>query len=99
MLHTVGNKNRCTLGTLAAHIATATHVSNHVQCAMLQLSPRGDRVLVKVAEEEKQTRGGILLPVNSVKKPTSGIAPCLYPSFVEVEGHRLLIHDIKSACL
>jgi len=33
VLHTVGNKNRCTLGTLAAHIATATHVSNHVQCA------------------------------------------------------------------
>lgn len=56
-------------------------------------------MLVKVAEEEKQTRGGILLPVNSVKKPTSGIAPCLYPSFVEVEGHRLLIHDTKSACL
>ncbi|KAF5832968.1 chaperonin 10 kd subunit-domain-containing protein [Dunaliella salina] len=37
-----------------------------------KLSPRGDRVLVKVAEEEKQTRGGILLPVSAVKKPTSG---------------------------
>jgi len=30
-------------------------------------------VLVKVAEEETQTRGGILLPVNAVKKPTSGM--------------------------
>ena len=34
--------------------------------------PKGDRVLVKVAEEETKTRGGILLPVSAVKKPTSG---------------------------
>ncbi|KAG1677546.1 hypothetical protein FOA52_014444 [Chlamydomonas sp. UWO 241] len=36
------------------------------------VSPRGDRVLVKVADEETQTRGGILLPVTAQKKPTSG---------------------------
>ncbi len=45
----------------------------------LQIRPRGDRVLVKVAEEETKTRGGILLPTSAVKKPTSGAgggAPC-----------------------
>ncbi|GFH19416.1 uncharacterized protein HaLaN_16361 [Haematococcus lacustris] len=36
------------------------------------VSPRGDRLLVKVAEEETKTRGGILLPSSAVKKPTSG---------------------------
>jgi co-chaperonin GroES (HSP10) len=29
-------------------------------------------VLVKVAQEETKTRGGILLPVSAIKKPTSG---------------------------
>mmetsp|Transcript_25286 Transcript_25286/g.54952 ORF Transcript_25286/g.54952 Transcript_25286/m.54952 type:complete len:242 (+) Transcript_25286:107-832(+) len=37
-----------------------------------QIHPRGDRVLVKVAQEEVKTRGGILLPPSAVKKPTSG---------------------------
>lgn len=37
-----------------------------------KISPRGDRVLVKVAEEETKTRGGILLPTSAIKKPTSG---------------------------
>lgn len=36
------------------------------------ISPRGDRVLVKVAAEETKTRGGILLPTSAIKKPTSG---------------------------
>jgi len=36
------------------------------------MQPKGDRVLVKVAEEETKTRGGILLPVSAIKKPTSG---------------------------
>ena len=37
-----------------------------------QIDPRGDRVLVKVGEEETKTRGGILLPTSAIKKPTSG---------------------------
>ncbi len=40
----------------------------------LQISPRGDRVLVKVGQEETKTRGGILLPTSAIKKPTSGTA-------------------------
>jgi co-chaperonin GroES (HSP10) len=41
---------------------------NHLQ----QIIPKGDRVLVKVAEQEQKTRGGILLPVSAQKRPTSG---------------------------
>ncbi|MEW5309153.1 MAG: hypothetical protein WDW38_001059 [Sanguina aurantia] len=37
-----------------------------------QVTPKGTRVLVKVAAEETQTRGGILLPASAIKKPTSG---------------------------
>ena len=41
-------------------------------CVLVQVEPKGDRVLVKVAQEEVKTRGGILLPPNAIKKPTSG---------------------------
>jgi len=34
--------------------------------------PKGDRVLVKIAEQEVKTRGGILLPTSAQKRPTSG---------------------------
>lgn len=37
-----------------------------------QVAPKGDRVLVKVAEQETKTRGGILLPAAAQKRPTSG---------------------------
>lgn len=37
-----------------------------------QVEPKGDRVLVKVAEMETKTRGGILLPAAAQKRPTSG---------------------------
>lgn len=48
----------------------------HAHCSLPQVSPRGDRVLVKVGAEETKTRGGILLPVSAVKKPTSGTSCC-----------------------
>jgi chaperonin GroES len=34
--------------------------------------PKGDRVLVKVAQQEEKTKGGILLPISAQKRPTSG---------------------------
>ena len=37
-----------------------------------QIIPKGDRVLVKVGEQEEKTRGGILLPASAQKRPTSG---------------------------
>ena len=38
----------------------------------LQIEPKGPRIVVKVAELEKKTLAGILLPDSSQKKPTSG---------------------------
>ncbi|KAG2451531.1 hypothetical protein HYH02_004129 [Chlamydomonas schloesseri] len=43
-----------------------------VPAPFTKVAPKGDRVLVKVAEEEVKTRGGILLPPSAIKKPTSG---------------------------
>jgi chaperonin GroES len=40
---------------------------------LLQVEPKGDRVLVKIAEQEQKTRGGILLPVSAQSRPTSGV--------------------------
>lgn len=37
-----------------------------------KIEPKGERVLVKVAEQEQKTKGGILLPVSAQKRPTSG---------------------------
>lgn len=36
---------------------------------------RGENILVKVAEAEKQTKGGVLLPGQAQRKPTSGVIP------------------------
>lgn len=36
------------------------------------VSPVGDRVLVKVDNEEATSSGGILLPTSAQKKPTQG---------------------------
>ena len=40
--------------------------------APLQVIPKGDLVLAKVAEMEEKTSGGILLPSSAQKRPTSG---------------------------
>ena len=37
-----------------------------------QITPVGDRVCVKVAKAETKTAGGILLPTDAQRKPTSG---------------------------
>jgi co-chaperonin GroES (HSP10) len=39
-----------------------------------QVEPKGDLVLVEVAEAEAKTTGGVLLPTAAQKKPTSGAA-------------------------
>ncbi|EFJ50536.1 hypothetical protein VOLCADRAFT_80038 [Volvox carteri f. nagariensis] len=43
-----------------------------VPAPFTKVTAKGDRVLVRVAEEEVKTRGGILLPPSAIKKPTSG---------------------------
>ena len=38
----------------------------------MQVTPKGRKLLAKVAELEDKTTGGILLPTSSQKRPTSG---------------------------
>lgn len=39
----------------------------------LQVKPTGDLVLCKVAEAEQKTTGGIMLPTQAQRRPTSGM--------------------------
>ena len=57
----------------------------------MQVVPKGDLVLAKVAEAEDKTLGGVLLPDSAQKKPTSGASIVLAsacrkgPAFQDVE--------------
>ena len=51
------------LTAIPSHYRTALHV---------QVTPKGRKLLAKVAELEEKTTGGILLPTSSQKRPTSG---------------------------
>lgn len=53
----------------------------------MQVSPKGDLVLCKVAEAEEQTTGGLLLPSSAQSKPTSGKYPC-DPQLIPLSAHR-----------
>ncbi len=44
----------------------------HENLLYVQLMPKGDLVLAKIAEVEEKTTGGILLPTSAQKRPTSG---------------------------
>ncbi|PNH11271.1 chaperonin [Tetrabaena socialis] len=57
-------------GRRAAVIVRAEAIA--VPAPFAKVEAKGDRVLVRVAEEEVKTRGGILLPPSSIRKPTSG---------------------------
>lgn len=46
-----------------------------ISAVLCKVTPQGDLVLCKVAEAEQKTTGGILLPVQAQKRPTSGWAP------------------------
>eukprot|EP00879_Flechtneria_rotunda_P005171 GHRR01005453.1.p2 GENE.GHRR01005453.1~~GHRR01005453.1.p2 ORF type:complete len:133 (+),score=24.02 GHRR01005453.1:189-587(+) len=51
---------------------TARAEATIIPAGFTKIEPKGDRVVVKVAEQEEKTRGGILLPVSAQKRPTSG---------------------------
>ena len=38
----------------------------------MKLKPLGDRLVVKVLTREEKTKGGIVLPVTAIEKPTEG---------------------------
>eukprot|EP00882_Tetradesmus_deserticola_P007110 GHRQ01007485.1.p1 GENE.GHRQ01007485.1~~GHRQ01007485.1.p1 ORF type:complete len:243 (+),score=99.20 GHRQ01007485.1:173-901(+) len=57
------SRRRCTIARAEATV---------IPKGFNKVEPKGDRVLVKVAEQEQKTRGGILLPVSAQSRPTSG---------------------------
>lgn len=64
---------QATFEALRFHLhPVAVRVHQAIWCGDLQIEPKGDRVLVRVAEQEQKTKGGILLPIAAQKRPTSG---------------------------
>jgi len=52
------------------------------------IKPLGDRVVVKVLEEEERTRGGIVLPDTAKEKPQRGEIIAVGPGAVRDDGSR-----------
>lgn len=58
-----------------------------IPAGFAKVEPKGDRVFVKVANQEEKTRGGILLPTSAQKRPTSGNVVAL--------GDGRVDHDVR----
>ncbi|XP_031092405.1 20 kDa chaperonin, chloroplastic-like [Ipomoea triloba] len=52
------------------------------------LKPLNDRVLIKVAEVEENTSGGLLLSAASKEKPSIGTVLAVGPGLLDEEGNR-----------
>ena len=52
------------------------------------ITPLGDKVVVKPAEEEEKTSGGIILPDTAKKKPQEGKVVAVGPGRVLDDGSR-----------
>ncbi len=54
----------------------------------VKIRPLGDKVVVKVSEEEEKTSGGIILPDTAKKKPQEGTVVAVGPGKVLDDGKR-----------
>jgi chaperonin GroES len=54
--------------------------------AKLKLNPLSDRVVVKAAEAEEKTKGGIILPDTAKEKPVEGSIVAVGPGKVAESG-------------
>ncbi len=55
----------------------------------MKLKPLGDRVVVKPIEEEKKTKGGIILPDTAKEKPMQGEVIAVGSGTTTDEGKRI----------
>ncbi|KAH0706918.1 hypothetical protein KY289_011994 [Solanum tuberosum] len=55
------------------------------------LQPLNDRVLIKVAEAEEKTAGGLFLSESSKEKPSIGMVVAVGPGPLDEEGNRTLL--------
>ena len=53
-----------------------------------KIRPLGDRVVVKISEEEEKTAGGIILPDTARKKPQEGAVVAIGPGKLLDDGKR-----------
>ena len=60
----------------------------------MKIKPLGDRILVLGVEEEKKTKGGILIPDTAKEKPQEGKVIALGPGKVNEKGKRIPL-DVK----
>lgn len=61
---------------------------------MSKLKPLGDRILVKRAEAEQKTAGGILIPDTAKEKPIEGTVIAVGPGARDAQG-ALIAMDVK----
>ncbi|NLJ56231.1 MAG: co-chaperone GroES [Firmicutes bacterium] len=60
----------------------------------MSLKPLGDRVIIKVLEEEEKTSSGIVLPDQAKEKPQEGEIKAVGPGRVLDDGKRMEM-DVK----
>ena len=60
----------------------------------MKIKPLGDRILVIRVEEEKKTKGGILIPDTAKEKPQEGKVIAVGPGKVNEKGERIPL-DVK----
>ena len=58
------------------------------------LKPLGDRVVIRVLEQEEKTASGIFLPDTAKEKPSQGEVVAVGPSKVQDDGKRVAL-DVK----
>jgi len=61
----------------------------------MNLRPLNDRILVKRVEEEKTTKGGIIIPDTAKEKPAEGIVSAIGNGKIGDDGKRIAL-EIKT---
>lgn len=69
----VHRSRRNRVRTFAAMVTTVPFLTRKTSAVFLQVQAVGEKVVVKVAAAETKTTGGILLPNEAQRKPTSGV--------------------------
>lgn len=61
----------------------------------MKLRPLGDRVIVKLIEEEERTKGGIVLPDTAKERPQQGEVIAVGPGKWDKDREKRLSLDVK----
>lgn len=69
-------------------------LTQHGGILMSTFKPLGDRILVKRAEAEEKTAGGILIPDTAKEKPIEGTVIAVGPGARDTQG-ALIAMDVK----